>query len=1064
MTADLSNLFRQEPTGEIQYGGARMVLMDIEAGFWDIRHQMEALIGSRMTSSVLQQAGMNSGSSFARSFVSRDSENVPVAFQACLQAYQLAGFGQFEMKTMQWPLGKIVVEASETFESWMTAQHKQQVDVPICAYTAGVLAGFINAISNRQDVVCVEHHCRALNAEKCTFELLPADKAGDQAVISSVSDSMLGRQLNLLDILFDRMPMGIAIYDREYRLVRFNLTWVTLNQKYTMARPDQIVPGAHIFDIQPGTEDVVIPKFERVFQGETIQEDSARIVSRGIESFWDVVLTPLYDGDQVVGLMNVSTDATERMMVLRNLEGRVQERTEEIERRRKAVEGLWETLRVINSSASLDETLDFIVAQADALNEARFVSLSMLKGPQGPIQIHAMRGEFPEEMLEVTMDIGEGTVGRAIKERRTIAISNVSEVVQAPSPDAIDESHQIFISERSQAVLDLAAEHFQAVLAIPLMTSRQIYGALVYYYPEPREFSEQEIELASSFAEQAALAIENARLHEAEAARQRELKLLLDLSAAANNPLDLDEMLESTMDRLIKLVGASRVGLMLSDRETGELASYMIRPQRDVSQADMDKMLQACAMVAANGKPLFLAPDPDQGLMEPGALLPLISHSQTLGVMGIIGAAGTRFSDSQLSLFQTIADQFSTALESARLFHETNRRRHVAEGLQDILGVLNNAESLEVTLNFIIQKALELTSADAGVIYHYDADQSLLLIEAGANLPLEFETIESVPLYQGGAFQAMFDRDPYVLQQIGEHLKDVLQTPQADALNQEMRFWLETIYKNYASYLGIPLIIQGQIYGSLGLYFAQPHQFLQEEIELAVAFGDQTALCIENAQLSVEVSRTAVQDERNRLARDLHDAVTQTLFSASLVAEVLPKLWEMNQEMGQQKLDELRKLTRGALSEMRTLLMELRPSALVDADIEDLFQHLINAFTARSMVAVQFIKEGDEDPPVPVKEVFYRVVQEALNNVAKHAGAQNVEITLSRQPEVFSLTIRDDGCGFDPAAVTQDHLGLGIMEERVRSIGAVLKVDSTPSVGTEIFLRWNANTEEKNDR
>ncbi len=98
-----------------------------------------------------------------------------------------------------------------------------------------------------------------------------------------------------------------------------------------------------------------IPIFERVFRGETIQQNGVGIVSRGIESYWDVVISPLYDGDQIIGLLNVSIDATERMTILHNLEERVQERTEEIERRRQAVEGLWETLRVINSNASLDE-------------------------------------------------------------------------------------------------------------------------------------------------------------------------------------------------------------------------------------------------------------------------------------------------------------------------------------------------------------------------------------------------------------------------------------------------------------------------------------------------------------------------------------------------------------------------------------------------------------------------------------------------------------------------------------------------------------------------------------
>ncbi len=1047
----------------IQFGGARMALLDIEAGFWGIRRQMEALIGSRLTSSVFQQAGANGGASFARSFLSGDPENLPAVFQACLQAYQLAGFGQFEIKSMEWPLGKIVIEASETFESWMMAQHEQQVDVPICAYTSGVLVGFINVIADRRDVVCVQHQCQALGADRCVFELLPAEEAGDQIAVPFIPDPMLGRQINLLEMLFDRMPMGIAVYDREYKLIRFNPTWVSFAEKYSNTRADVVVPGAYIFDIQPGTEDVVIPIFERVFCGETIQQNGVGIVSRGIESYWDVVISPLYDGDHIVGLLNVSIDATERMTILHSLEDRVQERTEEIERRRQAVEGLWETLRVINSNASLDETLDFIVAQADALIEADFVTVSMLKGPDGPIQIHAMRGEFPEAMRQVEINVGEGTVGRAIMERRTIAIPDVSKVVYAPSPDAIDQEHLVFVTEEKRAVLDLAAQYFQAVLAIPLMTANQIYGALVYYYPAPREFSQEEIRLASSFADQAALAIENARLHQSEAERQKELKLLLDLAAAVTSPLNLDEMLITTIDRLVELVHASRVGLLLFDKETGELGKSFLRPERDVSEADMEKMLQACAAVAASGEPLFISPDPAQGFFEPGALLPLRTRSEILGVLGIIGSKGTQFKSGQLALFRTIADQIGTALENAYLFHEINRRRQVAEGLQDILGVLNKAEGLEVTLQYIIQKALELTGADGGVIYHFDLNRSLLTIEAGVNLPKSFEALEEIPTYLGGAFQAMFDREPYVLNEIRSHLGQVLQSPEADAWDEKMRTWLEVIFTHYDAYLGIPLVIHGEIYGSLGLYFTQPHNFLGEEIDLAMAFGDQTALCIENAQLSVQVSQSAVQSERNRLARDLHDAVTQTLFSASLMAEVLPKLWEMNPDAGRQKLGELQKLTKGALSEMRTMLMELRPSAMVEADIEDLFQHLINAFIARSMLAVDFKMQGDENPPVQVKEVFYRIVQEALNNIEKHAGAQEVVISLVREENHFALVIRDDGCGFDPEQVSQDHLGLGIMAERARGIGAEWKVESIPGSGTEISVRWQKEEEEQNE-
>src|SRR4030095_5224364 len=115
-----------------------------------------------------------------------------------------------------------------------------------------------------------------------------------------------------------------------------------------------------------------------------------------------------------------------------------------------------------------------------------------------------------------------------------------------------------------------------------------------------------------------------------------------------------------------------------------------------------------------------------------------------------------------------------------------------------------------------------------------------------------------------------------------------------------------------------------------------PHEFSAEEVALAVTFADQTVLAVENAQLRTQVEQAAVAAERSRLARDLHDSVTQNLFSASLIAEVLPRLWESQHNEGQQRLGELRQLTKGALAEMRTLLLELRPDRLIQVELSEL--------------------------------------------------------------------------------------------------------------------------------
>jgi len=241
-------------------------------------------------------------------------------------------------------------------------------------------------------------------------------------------------------------------------------------------------------------------------------------------------------------------------------------------------------------------------------------------------------------------------------------------------------------------------------------------------------------------------------------------------------------------------------------------------------------------------------------------------------------------------------------------------------------------------------------------------------------------------------------------------------------------------------------------------YYTEPQDFHDEQIQLGLAFAEQMAIAIENALLRERAAEGAALAERGRLARDLHDAVSQTLFSASLIAEVLPKLWERNPEIAAQKLEELRQLTRGALSEMRTLLLELRPAALEEMDLADLLRHLANAFTARARLPVELTLEGQADPPADVKAVFYRVAQEALNNVAKHAAASQVAITLRCEEHDMLLHVRDNGRGFDPVQVPPASLGLGIMRERAAAIGANLTVESHPGKGTLVVLRKVADT------
>jgi signal transduction histidine kinase len=421
-------------------------------------------------------------------------------------------------------------------------------------------------------------------------------------------------------------------------------------------------------------------------------------------------------------------------------------------------------------------------------------------------------------------------------------------------------------------------------------------------------------------------------------------------------------------------------------------------------------------------------------------------------------------------LAMAFANQVAVAIENARLYEaeqerleESERRRQVAEGLRDILSILNSNRALDEVLDAIVDQALQLLGADGGAVYRLHRQDEIISIVTARGMPGEFMAVGTFPLAPTALHRAIMQRRPFAVPDFSK----MEQPADIDQLPSSLPDVSTVVGRHFCASLTVPLMAEGELYGGMTLYYKEPHAFSDEETELVVSFADQAALAVENARLRDEVERAAVTAERSRLARDLHDAVTQTLFSSSLIADVLPRIWEANPEEGRRRLAELRELTRGALAEMRTLLLELRPAALVDAELSDLLHQLADSITGRARVPVSVEIEGtaelsaceERELPVDVKVALYRIAQESLNNVAKHAGASQATVSLQFRPDHVNLHIWDDGSGFDLESLPPESLGLGIMRERAEAIGAELIIDSQLGRGTQIEVEWKGRGE-----
>ena len=381
---------------------------------------------------------------------------------------------------------------------------------------------------------------------------------------------------------------------------------------------------------------------------------------------------------------------------------------------------------------------------------------------------------------------------------------------------------------------------------------------------------------------------------------------------------------------------------------------------------------------------------------------------------------------------------------------ETERRRQELEALYRADAELHRHLRLDQVLQALVDIAVDILRADKSSLMVWDDRRGRLVVRVARGFRPETLAQMSFMPGEGTVGHVAATGEPVIVE---DARTDSRVTKRGAIIESE----------GIRSLMQVPITVGGEVFGVFSADYVHPRAFAGDEQRLFIALAQRAALAIDTAQLYEKSRELAVVQERSRLARDLHDAVTQTLFSASLIAETLPALWESDQDEGRELLNELRQLSRGALAEMRTLLLELRPAALEEASMGHLMHQIAEAVTGRTGIPITVTVDDRCVLPSDVHVALYRIAQEALNNVVKHAQASCVRISLrclpldgeGEQRRGVALCVRDNGCGFDPSSVPPDRLGLGIIRERVQAIGATLTIDSEPGLGTQVEVIWS---------
>jgi PAS domain S-box-containing protein len=395
---------------------------------------------------------------------------------------------------------------------------------------------------------------------------------------------------------------------------------------------------------------------------------------------------------------------------------------------------------------------------------------------------------------------------------------------------------------------------------------------------------------------------------------------------------------------------------------------------------------------------------------------------------------------------QVICDVIRDITERKKAHRRLEQR---VTSLAGIAASLTLDRPMESTLNALAAGIVESTEAVACSVVLIDPQTHMIRLAGSCGLPEGYTAAMQASWRAGihGRMVRVFrSQRPFLAHDARRVLLDNPLYAPIHPLIREVRW--DTVYI-------VPLVARGKALGALNLYYLPAHAPGEDEIVFLGAVADQTAVAVENALLFAAAQGKAALEERQRLARELHDSVSQALYGIGLGARTARTLLDRDgpPDRVAEWLEYVLSLAESGLTEMRALIFELRPESLESEGLIAALEKQAAALRARYEISLNATWGEEPDLPLETKEALYRIVQEALHNTVKHARASRAYLKLECDAQGVALEVYDDGVGFDPGGDFSGHLGLKSMRERASRLGGTLRVESAPGEGTSIRVR-----------
>lgn len=685
---------------------------------------------------------------------------------------------------------------------------------------------------------------------------------------------------------------------------------------------------------------------------------------------------------------------------------------EPLQRTQALLEGQRQFLELLATGGTLPETLDMLVRLLET-QWPGMLGLVLLLDEEGTRLYAGAYAGLPAAYVDAWdgIIIGPeiGSCGTACYTRQRVV---VNDIVTDP---------------RWASLRDLAVAHgLAACWSEPMLTgSGRVLGSFAMYYREPRAPTQAELDALQTAAHLAGVAIEHKRAEQELRKSEARFRAVFRSAAIGMMIADLEGQVLEANPALQRMLGYSTDELRHmrpTDRlHPEDVAAW--QTFQDEAMTRLDRTQYEARYYRRDG-----------GLMW-GRFTYSAARDEHGGLLYHIGMLEDI----------TRQKQAESALQAAyqTLERRVSERTRELSALNAVAEVVSRSLDLHEVLRGALRQVLEVVDTGSGAIYALDQAAQEFVLVAQQGLSPEFvDLVTRLPVAVALAGRSFDAAGPLVWS-----VADYPDGPIRDGIVQQ----------HLTAIVAVPLLAKERLAGALVFSPREPRDLTAEEAAMLMAVGRQVGVAIENARLYEQAEQAAAAAERNRLARELHDSVTQNLYSVTLYAEAAARLLAAGKEA--QAADHVRVLrdtAQEALREMRLLIFELRPLELKKIGLAAAIQTRLQSVEARGGMQAELHQEGAAHVallPLVIQHELYYITQEALNNALKHSRAARVDVWLACAPDRTRLEVVDDGIGFDPSCgMDCGGMGLSNMQERARRLGGVLRIDSTIGQGTRVLV------------